>query len=336
VRLSVLMKATVLPIDPRSPDAGVIEHAARVLLRGGLVAFPTETVYGLGALADQPETIQKIYAAKGRPAYNPLIAHVPDENAARIYAESWPEAASHLAKAFWPGPLTLVVPRGNQIPPELSAGLGTVALRAPRHPVALALLRAVGRPIAAPSANPSNELSPTRAEHVVKGLGDRVDLILDAGPCALGIESTVVDVSHVPAVILRPGSLGLADLRTILAPIVATSPPTEPEGKQRPSPGLDRRHYAPRATLRIAERSELLALVQRAPRPVGLATLGVPMSLHGVHERTLPDDPVLYAAALFDTLHALDDAGCRTIALEAVPTGPGWEAVRDRLARASA
>jgi L-threonylcarbamoyladenylate synthase len=330
------MHTTVLRIDPQHPDPSAIERAARVLLSGGLVAFPTETVYGLGALADDATTVARIYAAKGRPSHNPLIAHVPGEPEARRGAGSWPEAAARLARAFWPGPLTLVVPRGPTIPAVLSAGLDTMALRAPRHPVALALLRAVGRPVAAPSANLSTQLSPTRAEHVLKGLDGRIEMVLDAGPCPLGIESTVVDVTRDPPQVLRPGSLGVEELAAVLPEVLGPDLTPAQEGTPRSSPGLERKHYAPRARLVLAPRGDLLAVVERVEAPVGVVTRGAPLGLGGTHERTLPADPAGYAATLFDALHALDDAGCRTIVVEAVPLDPAWTAVRDRLDRASA
>ncbi len=322
----------VLPISATDPDPSAIRRAADILLAGGLVAFPTETVYGLGGLADDPSSIAKIYAAKGRPAGNPLIAHVSGEREAIAIAGEWPEAASRLARAFWPGPLTLVVPRGAAIPRALSAGLDKMAIRAPAHAVALALLRAVGRPIAAPSANPSMQLSPTRAEHVIKGLGGSIDLVLDAGPCALGLESTVVDVTVDPPVILRPGMLGPDELSRVVPGVRFASGRVEPG--PRSSPGLDRRHYAPRAKLVIVPRIAIAGAMHEAAPPVALVTRGVQMG-HAL-ERTLPDNASAYAAGLFDMLHQLDDAGAATIVLETVPDEPSWAAVRDRLDRASA
>jgi L-threonylcarbamoyladenylate synthase len=330
-RLNVVA-TEVLRVSATAPDPDAIRRAASVILEGGLVAFPTETVYGLGALADDADSIAKIYAAKGRPAHNPLIAHVPGEAEAQAIAGSWPAAASTLARALWPGPLTLVVPRGAGIPRALSAGLEKMAIRAPNHPVALALLRAVGRPVAAPSANPSMQLSPTRAEHVVKGLGGRIDLVLDAGPCALGIESTVVDVTSDPPVILRPGSLSIADLAPFAPGIRMTRGPRVP-GPQL-SPGMDAKHYAPRARVVITTRAEIRDAIGTSAKPVGLVTRG--SSLGHAPEKTLPSDAMAYAAGLFDALHALDDEGVATIVVEALPDEPSWAAVRDRLERASA
>src|SRR5690606_26507278 len=192
-------------VDPENPDPAIIHHAASLLRNGGLVAFPTETVYGLGANALDPGGVRRIFAAKGRPSFNRLIVHCAGISEARALAAEWPSGAEELGSTFWPGPLTLVLPKRPFVPDEVTAGLPTVALRVPGHPVAQALLHAAGIPIAAPSANPSSRLSPTRAEHVIKGLGERVDLVLDAGESPVGIESSVVDLSGPLPVLLRPG-----------------------------------------------------------------------------------------------------------------------------------
>jgi L-threonylcarbamoyladenylate synthase len=210
---------SVVPVDTTYPDAAVIADAAARLQAGQLVAFPTETVYGLGANALDPAAVQRIYAAKGRPAWNPVIAHVPSIEAARALAREWPASAQVLAEAFWPGPLTLVVPKAAHVPEVATAGLDAVAVRVPAHPVALALLRAAAMPIAAPSANRFTQISPTTAWHVVQSLGDRVPLVLDGGPCSVGIESTVVDCTGEEVIILRPGMLGRESLERVLAPL---------------------------------------------------------------------------------------------------------------------
>src|SRR5947207_69544 len=196
-----------------------VTEAVKILRRGGLVAFPTETVYGLGADATNADAVAKIFAAKGRPATNPLIVHVAGADVARRYAADWPVAASHLAQAFWPGPLTLVVPRGATIVSQVTAGGDTVGLRVPAHPLALELLRAFDGPVAAPSANKSNRVSPTAAQHVRDELGDAVDLVLDGGPCTVGIESTVLDLTGERPVILRPGGVQRRKIETILGPV---------------------------------------------------------------------------------------------------------------------
>jgi L-threonylcarbamoyladenylate synthase len=306
-----------------------------VLLSGDLVALPTETVYGLAGLADEAASVARIYAAKGRPAANPLIAHAADAAGAKALAAHWPAAAEALAAAFWPGPLTLVVPRAPHLPAALSAGLDTVALRVPDHPVAGALLALLGRPLAAPSANPAGRLSPTLAEHVVRGLGSRVALVLDAGPTPLGIESSVVDVSVEPARLLRPGSLSLGRLREVWPAIVAAGR-TADDGPAA-SPGLGASHYAPRARLHILDAAEWSAQAARTGAPAGAALLRLGDVCHAQgNERALPREPEAYAAGLYAALHLLDVAGIEDIFVEAPPPEPEWDAVRDRLARAAA
>ncbi|HEX3345297.1 MAG TPA: L-threonylcarbamoyladenylate synthase, partial [Polyangiaceae bacterium] len=244
--------ARVLPVDAAAPAEEAIAEAVRVLQAGGLVAMPTETVYGLAGRVFDARALARIYAAKGRPGHHPLIAHVEGETQARALAATWPERASLLARAFWPGPLTVIVDRAPHVPPEVAGGGPSLALRAPAHPVALALLRALGEPLAAPSANRFQGLSPTTAAHVVKELGDAVDLVLDAGPCDAGIESTVVDVRASPPRVLRPGALELAALRHVL-PDVEVPPATVRGAEARVSPGMEARHYAPRAKLLLAD-----------------------------------------------------------------------------------
>jgi L-threonylcarbamoyladenylate synthase len=323
----------VLAVDPERPSAAAIEEAARVLRAGGLVAFPTETVYGIGGRALDAAALARIFAAKGRPSGHPLIAHVVGEAGARSVAAEWPEAASRLARAFWPGPLTLVVPRAPHVPAAIAGGLDSIAVRAPAHGVAQALLAAVGEPLAAPSANPYQTLSPTTAHHVVKALGDRVDLVLDGGACREGIESTVLDVRT--ARVLRPGALDLARLREVV-PDVAWEREALASSAARASPGMDARHYAPRARLVVLPR-EAIARAGRQGE-IGVVLRGADLSgLEGARRRVLPADPVHYAHDLFAALHALDEAGCDVILVEAVPEDDErWWAVADRLRRASA
>ncbi len=230
----------IVPVDAEHPSAEVIEEAARRLRAGELVAFPTETVYGLGANALDADAVRRIFTAKGRPSYNPIIVHVADVNGARRVVSEWPESAARLAQRFWPGPLTLVLPRRPEVPDAVTAGLDTVAVRVPAHPVALALLRAAGIPIAAPSANPSTRVSPTTARHVAESLGDRVAMIIDGGPTSVGIESTVLDVSHDRPVLLRPGMISQADLAEVVGDIATATHAAE--GKARPSPGMMEKH----------------------------------------------------------------------------------------------
>jgi L-threonylcarbamoyladenylate synthase len=327
--------ARIAAVTPES-----LAEAAALLRAGQLCAFPTETVYGLGADARSEAAVRRIYEVKGRPQTNPLIVHVPSIDEARALAAAWPAEAAALAARFWPGPLTLVLPRGGGLPAVVSAGLPTVALRVPAHPVALALLVACGLPLAAPSANPSERLSPTTAAHVAAGL-PAVPLILDGGPCALGIESTVVDLCGARPRLLRPGALSLVQLRAALPgqEILVPAPGAAvAEAEARPAPGMMARHYAPRARLRYAEEAggEALALL---PGPVGLLLRGQGGAAQGDAAdviEVLPEDPEGYGADLYAALHRLDDAGVRTILVQRPPQDEAWAAINDRLRRASA
>jgi L-threonylcarbamoyladenylate synthase len=328
----------IVSIDPVEPDPLTIDRAARILRGGGLVAFPTETVYGLGAHALDPEAVERIYAAKGRPAYNPLIVHVASEDAARALAADWPASASRVARAFWPGPVTLVVRKQPIVPDVVTAGLDSVAVRVPAHPVALALIRAAGIPIAAPSANRSMELSPTRARHVIESLGDRVDLVLDGGETTVGIESTVLDLRGARPAILRPGVIGPRELEPLIGELAL---PHETHGEApRASPGQLDRHYAPRARValfgvRDAARTdaEARALTARGAT-VGAMLIDAELPGTAVQVR-LPRDAIRYARRLYATLHELDDAGCEVVFVERVPNDSAWLGIADRLERAS-
>jgi L-threonylcarbamoyladenylate synthase len=221
-------------------------RAAAILRSGGLVAFPTETVYGLGADATDAAAVQKIFAAKGRPSTNPLICHVPDATVARRYVTSWPDEAEKLADRFWPGPLSLVLPKGDAIPHEVTAGRGTVALRAPKHPLTLSLLRIFDRPLAGPSANKSTHVSPTTAQHVREEFpAGEVDMILDGGPCDVGIESTVLDLSAGRPTILRPGGVSREQIEQVIGPVDLFTGAADPSVAAA-SPGQHEKHYAPR------------------------------------------------------------------------------------------
>lgn len=329
----------ILPIDPAAPDADVLAEAVAVLRRGGLVAFPTETVYGLGANALSAEAVRGIFAAKGRPAYNPLIAHVADIAGAQALVTAWPPVAQALAERFWPGPLTLALPKRAIVPDEVTAGRATVAVRVPAHPVARALLAAVGLPLAAPSANRFTELSPVTAQQVARSLGDRVELILDGGRTDVGIESTVVDLSVTPPLLLRPGTITRAAIEAITGPLGSPRAP-EAEDAPRAAPGMIARHYAPRATVRLVAGESLDAAIRAVLAHGGartaLVTWSVGRHVDGVaaHHR-LPSDAEGYAAQLYDTLHAVDDAGCDTVLVELPPDDPAWDGVRDRLTRAA-
>jgi L-threonylcarbamoyladenylate synthase len=325
----------VATVDPAAPDPATIARAAQLLRAGRLVAFPTETVYGLGANALDPHAVARIFAAKGRPAYNPLIVHVPDGERARALASDWPAAAERLAAAFWPGPLTLVVPKAPAVPDAVTAGRPNVALRVPSHPVAHAILLAAEVPVAAPSANRSTEVSPSTAQHVAKSLGERVDLIVDGGPTTVGIESTVVSLLDAVPVLLRPGTISVDQLREVLGGEIRLPAATPGADEARLSPGMMDRHYAPRAKLVALDFEALSDAARRdvaAGRRVGAVTLGRPVG--GTTSIALPDDPAGYAARLYAALHELDDRGVEVIYVESVPGGADWAGVRDRLRRA--
>lgn len=311
-------------------DSPGVARAAELLRRGRLVAFPTETVYGLGANALEAAAVAGIFAAKGRPSTNPLIVHVAGrEQALQVVAE-WPEAARRLAERFWPGPLTLVLPRALGVPDAVTAGGPTVGVRVPAHPVALALLHQAGVPVAAPSANRSGQLSPTRAEHVMEGLGDWIDAIVDGGPTTGGIESTVLGLVGTPR-LLRPGLVSVADIEAVIGPIEQR--PVQAKGPL-PSPGLLERHYAPRTPLSVSEDAvELCRRLLAEGVAVGLLTHAE--AAEGVVVERLPAEPVGYAAGLYDALHRLDRMGLGRIVVTAVPDGEAWLAVRDRLRRAA-
>ncbi len=290
-----------------------LNRAAEILRQGGLVAFPTETVYGLGANALDPEAVARIYQVKERPFASPLIVHVADEAMARTITAEWPERAQRLAKKFWPGPLTLVLKKAETIPSLVTAGLPSVGVRVPAHPVAAALIRRAGIPVAAPSANRFSEISPTTAEHVQKSLGNRVDMILDGGPTQVGIESTVVSLVRVPPVVLRPGMIAQAELEQVTG---------ESWGHESElphiseSPGLHPKHYAPRTPFFVLEPD--------TKPPTGRGRI-----------LEMPADVATYANRLYAELHQADSEGWDWIAVIQPPHSPDWTGVRDRLRRAS-
>ncbi len=315
--------------EPRPADAAAIAEAAALIRGGGLVAFPTETVYGLGCDATSDRAVARVFAAKDRPSFNPLIVHLADVEAAARLAEV-SAFAWRLAARFWPGPLTLVLPRRGDCSASLlaCAGLDTIALRVPDHPVAHALIVAAGRPIAAPSANRSGEISPTTADHVARSLGDAVDMILDGGACRVGIESTVVDMTQSPPAILRPGAVTMEAIEAEIGRIATAAPVTD--GRPR-APGMLERHYAPYLPLR-------LEATEAAP---GEALLGFgPAAPAGTAANLSVTGELTEAAAnLFAMLRALDRPdlpGHRGIAVMAIPDRGVGRAINDRLRRAAA
>ena len=313
-----------------SVDQASIDEAARLIREGELVAFPTETVYGLGGDATNERAVAKIFEAKGRPQFNPLISHVLDAGEARRLVQ-WSETADKLAARFWPGPLTLVLPRATNSPIALlaTAGLDTAAIRAPAHPIAQALIRSAGRPIAGPSANRSGAVSPTRAEHVAESLGDRVKLILDGGPCEVGLESTVLDLTTAMPTLLRPGGATREAIEEVIGPVALSH--AAPSGNAaHKSPGQLASHYAPARPVRLNATNVTAdeGLLAFGPQPPAGANQVLNLSVSG--------DLTEAAANLFAHLRALDQPANARIAVMPVPqTGLGL-AINDRLRRAAA
>jgi L-threonylcarbamoyladenylate synthase len=311
-----------------APD---IDRAVELLRAGRLVAFPTETVYGLGADASNPEAVARIFAAKGRPADHPLIVHLASAAQVDDWAGAFPASARALADAFWPGPLTLVLSKAPRVPDAVTGGQDTVGLRVPSHPVAQELLRRFGGGIAAPSANRHGRVSPTRAAHVREELGERVDLVLDGGDCEVGLESTIVGCDGDVVTLLRPGQITRQDLERVVGPVHA------PAARAPRVPGSMRSHYAPTTPVevegagaidrRCRERDATdVAVLARRPLPPGCTVRAW---------RSMPVDPRDYGRALYAALRELDALGAARIVVEKVPAGDAWAAVADRLTRAA-
>lgn len=325
---------------PNIPSKSEIERAAAILRAGGLVAFPTETVYGLGADASNPAAVAKIFAAKGRPQTHPLIVHIAGIELLPLWAEQIPPAAHKLAAAFWPGPLTLILKRAAGVPDCVSGGQDTVGLRIPGHPVAFDLLKTFsgtegGRRysgVAAPSANRFGRISPTTAEHVRAELGDAVDLVLDGGECEVGIESTIIDLSRGRAVLLRPGQITPARIAAVLGAEVQA-----PDAAAPRTPGALESHYAPRTPMYLVPAAELRARLAalRGKKLAVLARAEAPSGLKDIYWQAAPRAVAGYAHELYASLRRLDELGCELILVEAPPAVPGWQGVNDRLRRAS-
>jgi L-threonylcarbamoyladenylate synthase len=315
-----------------------LAQAARLLARGELVAFPTETVYGLGGDARRDEAVAAIYQAKGRPAGNPVIVHVAGIAEARACAAQWPAVAQQLAERFWPGPLTLILPRCDGLSPLVSAGLATVALRSPNHPMAQDLLHEFGGPIAAPSANRSGFTSPTTAAHVLAELSGRVPLVVDGGPCPIGVESTVLDLTTTPPQILRPGAVTAEMLQAVIGN-VATASAVVPEADAAASPGQYSRHYSPHLPAYRFHVRDWPAARTWAQRhgPVALLTWSDEVALAAPHETLrLPADEVGFARVIYAALRDGDEREVKAI-LTLMPENVEnlWAAVADRLRRAT-
>jgi L-threonylcarbamoyladenylate synthase len=330
-------------------DSGSIQRAADCLRGGGLVAFPTETVYGLGAHALDVTAVRRLFAAKGRPANDPLIVHVSSLEQATVLTTEMPAEARALAKEFWPGPLTMVLKRHESVPEEVTAGLETVAVRIPAHPVARALIEATGVPVAAPSANLFSRPSPTTAAHVLHDLDGRIDIIIDGGPTTVGVESTVVDLTSTPPRVLRPGGVPIERLRAFLARL-ETGPLPLAAGEAAPSPGLLSQHYSPRTPMTLysgppaAVREALVKRIQDATRN------GLTVGLLITHEQAMALGPTAarvvdlgseqhadaVARRLYAAIRELDGAGLDLILAQEIPGTDGlWRAISDRLSRAA-
>lgn len=297
-----------------------IQKAAKLICAGHLIAFPTETVYGLGALGLDEQAIQKVFVAKNRPGYNPLILHVASaEKALELLDLKSPELFWQLAKKYWPGPLTIVAPKAKHVPKLATGGLDKVAVRVPSHPVALELLRLVDAPVVAPSANASQRPSSTTAEHVLLTLGNRISAVLDAGPCEYGLESTVIDISQDPPVILRPGALNLENFES------------DTSGKINGSPGRLDKHYAPLIPeIKIASLEEL----QQAPKNTAFL-LHTPRYFKGRVCEILPNNSIGYAKELFAAFYRLEALGIQSLWIEKVPDDKSWASLKDRIGRSS-
>ncbi|MEO8717307.1 MAG: L-threonylcarbamoyladenylate synthase [Burkholderiales bacterium] len=306
-----------------------VRRAAEILKRGGLVGFPTETVYGLGADASSGEAVARLYAAKRRPADHPVIVHFADARQAFAWAREVPEGAKKLAGKFWPGPLTLVLKRSKKAGDFVTGGQDTIGLRVPAHPVAQELLKAFGGGVAAPSANRFGQLSPTTAVHVRADLGPDAELVLDGGPSAVGIESTIVDLSGEGAVLLRPGHISRNELEQVLGALIQEKRGDSP----RHSGGLER-HYAPKTPARLVPPHELDREISRLGKAVAVLAFSRPDERVECWLR-MPREPLGYARRLYAALRELDGAGCESILVEAPPETPEWAGVRDRLVRAT-
>lgn len=338
------VETRLLSVNPVSPEPAVLCEAADVLRAGRLVAFPTETVYGLGADALNAEAVRRIYEAKGRPSRNPIIVHVRSMDQARELAAHWPPVVQALAERYWPGPITFVVKKHPCVPDIVTAGRDTVALRCPGNAVAMALLKMADCPIAAPSANLSEQLSPTTAQHVLQSLDGRIDLVLDGGPAQVGLESTVVDVTTHPPRLLRPGAITVDALCGVCGPITIEAESIA-GNEAFVSPGQMARHYAPRTRLiccDAAAAGEMVAAEVQAGRRVGWlrwaeerfdAITSKGSSLAAVMD--MPADAESYAARLYAALHELDAARLDLIVATLPPESEIWRAVRDRLRRAA-
>ena len=338
------MSAEILPTHTAALFDCAVQRAADLLRAGELVALPTETVYGLAANALNPGAVAKIFSVKGRPAGNPLIVHIASPVQAGACVSSWPPLAETLARAFWPGPLTLILPRSPAIPDAVTAGGSTVGLRWPSHPFIQAVLRECDFPLAAPSANLSNRISPTNANHVADQLGALIPLIVDGGQSQVGIESTVLDISSGPPRVLRPGMIHAASLMAVTGQLIVSGAGEAATASETlRSPGLLKKHYSPRARLILlgwqdeAELTRQLAGLQLNPAACHvLAHTNLPSPDVFARVCLIPHDAEAFARALYAELHGCDALGAEAIVVELPPETPEWSGITDRLRRAAA
>jgi len=333
--------AEVLSTHTAALFTAAVTRAAELLRAGEVVALPTETVYGLAANALDADAVAKIYQMKGRPVHNPIIVHIAAVEMAQRCVASWPAVAERLAKSFWPGPLTLVLPKAKEIPDLVTAGGATVGVRWPSHPFIQAVIRACGFPLAAPSANLSNQVSPTNAAHVQKQLGDHLQLIVDGGQAQVGIESTVVDLTTTPPRVLRPGMIHDESLAAVLGELGTRNLELGTENRLR-SPGLFPKHYSPKAKLvmmtwrDVADLNrQLSTLNPQLSTTHIIAHTNIPTGGDFAQVSVIPHDADAFARAIYAELHRCDEAGASLIVVEALPTGIEWGAIGDRLSRAA-
>jgi L-threonylcarbamoyladenylate synthase len=343
------MKTEVLSTHTPQLFTAAVKRAAELLRAGEVVALPTETVYGLAVNALNAQAVTKIFQVKGRPAHNPIIVHVASSEMARACVKQWPESAEHLARAFWPGPLTMVLPRAEKIPEAVTAGGNTAGIRWPGHPFMQAVIRECGFPLAAPSANLSNQISPTNAEHVRAQLGGKIPLIVDGGQSQVGIESTVLDLTVSPPRILRPGMIHEESLAAVGLPIGRPALPCQLpiEATSLKSPGLLKKHYSPKAKLVVMDWHDEQGLQSAIGKvwPAGKTVISkvhivahtkIPANFGTANVSVIPHDAEAFARALYAELHRCDEAGAELIVVETPPDLPEWAGIADRLRRAAA
>lgn len=337
------MAAEILPTHTKALFDAAVKRAAELLRAGEVVALPTETVYGLAANALDEKAVAKIFHIKGRPSHNPMIIHVASNEMARDCVAEWPELAGKFSKAFWPGPITLVLPRSEKIPGIVTAGGTTVGVRWPSHPFMQAVIRECGFPLAAPSANLSNQISPTNADHVFGQLAGKISLIVDGGQSQVGIESTVLDLTALPPRVLRPGMIHIESLMAVCGQIQKLEAGSQkPESALR-SPGLLEKHYSPKAKLMVLDwrdetdlRSQLSVFDFQFSTIHILAHTKIPLGFAAENVSVIPHDAEAFARALYAELHHCDAAGAKLIVVETLPALPEWAGIADRLKRAAA